>query len=317
VTSNLDRLFHALSEQLPPSQIRRAESLAQHTTLRLGGPAEIWVAVRSVDELVTAVTLGRAQNCPVFVYGGGANLVVGPAGIPGLAIENQAKGVNFADDVALVESGTVNPRLAQHCLSHNLSGFEWAVGVPGTVGGAVVNNAGAYGTDIAANLRRAELLTPQNERVWREVAWFEYGYRTSKLKQLPPAERPIVLQAEFRFQPAAPNDIRARMQGYTERRRTTQPPGATVGSMFKNPPGDYAGRLIEAVGLKGHQIGQAQISPVHANFFVNLGQAETSDVLALIDLARQKVKEKFGLELDLEIELINTLEAQPNPPERA
>jgi UDP-N-acetylmuramate dehydrogenase len=135
------------------------------------------------------------------------------------------------------------------------------------------------------------------------VEWFEYGYRVSRLKKSV-GEKWIVLRAEMHLAPALPTEIEAKMQGFNARRKASQPPGATIGSMFKNPPGDYAGRLIEAAGLKGTQVGQAQISPVHANFFINLGGATAADMLKLINLARQAVKDKFNIGLELEIEVV-------------
>ena len=293
------------------------EPLARHTTLRLGGPAEVWLAIQSVAELVLAVTLARRHQVSVLILGGGANLLISDAGIRGLVLQNRANRVKFnsgsGPTVTLTaESGVVLPNLARRCAGRGLSGLEWAVGVPGTVGGAIVNNAGAYGQDMARNLIQAELLSPTNERVWRPVEWFEYSYRTSRLKGSPQDKQTgsrgwVVLQAELRLAAAAVVDIEATMNQFNERRKASQPPGATIGSMFKNPSGDYAGRLIEAAGLKGYRVGQAQISPVHANFFQNLGGATAKEVLELINIARTLVKDKFGVVLELEIEVVGEL----------
>jgi len=281
--------------------------------LRLGGPADLWVAVQSTAELVQAVTLARQHETPVFILGSGANLLIGDAGLRGLVIENRTGRVEFPvqtdrprDETVfvVVESGVVLPRLARRCAKRGLSGLEWVVGVPGTVGGAVVNNAGAFGSNMARNLVRAELLSPANEQVWRPVNWFAYDYRTSRLKRQTPEAQWIVLQAELQLTVAPVAEIEARMNEINERRKASQPPGATIGSMFKNPPGDYAGRLIEVMGLKGYRHGQAQISPIHANFFENLGGATAADMLALIDTAREAVEHKFGIKLELEIEVI-------------
>jgi UDP-N-acetylmuramate dehydrogenase len=312
------------------------EPLAGHTTLRLGGPADIWLAVESVAELVTAVTLAREHHMPIFMLGGGANLLISDAGIRGLVIENRANQVEFpaaslqekaGREVKIIaESGVVLPNLARRCAKRGLSGLEWAVGVPGTVGGAVVNNAGAYGSDIAHNLNRAELLSPSGEPVWQPVEWFEYGYRTSRLKEKSEVrsqkseiggrrsvvggreEGWIVLRAELHLTPAPAAEIKARTAEFNQRRKSSQPPGATIGSMFKNPPGDYAGRLIEAAGLKGYRLGQAQISPIHANFFQNLGGATASEVMRLIQTAQTAVEARFGIKLELEIEVIGEWE---------
>jgi UDP-N-acetylmuramate dehydrogenase len=300
----VDSLTTQLSDRL-----RRNEPLSGHTTARLGGPADLWLPVTSLAELVEVVSLARRHQVPFLILGGGANLLISDAGIRGLVLENRADQVQFpphesgADQVTiLVESGVVLPSLARRCARRGLSGLEWVVGVPGTAGGAIANNAGAYGSDMANTLVQAELLSPAGERVWQPVSWFNYSYRTSRLK----AQKQgwVVLQAELRLSVAQPGEVEARMNRFNEQRKSSQPPGATMGSMFKNPPGDYAGRLIEAAGLKGYEVGQAQISPVHANFFKNLGKATATEMMALIKLAQTTVATRFGVTLELEIEVL-------------
>ena len=294
-------------------KVRQNEKLAHHTTLRLGGPAEIWLTVERADQLAEAVSLARQHSVPFFILGGGANLLISDAGLPGLVIGNRARRVQFppvepaiiGQPVTVVaESGAILPNLARRCVKRGLSGLEWAVGVPGTVGGAVVNNAGAYGSDIALSLSRAELLSPEGKRLWQPGEWFEYDYRVSRLKHQDRAHQWVVLTAEFVMRAALPSEVATRTDDFNARRKAAQPPGATIGSMFKNPPGDYAGRLIEAVGLKGYRQGQAQISPVHANFFQNLGQAQAAEVINLIQTAQAAVTEKFDITLELEIEVV-------------
>jgi UDP-N-acetylmuramate dehydrogenase len=298
-------LFAALTAVFPAERLRQNESLAAHTTMRVGGPADIWLAVESAAELAQAATLARRTETPLFMLGSGANILVSEAGIRGLVIENRAARVQFlSENRVLAESGTMLPGLARRCAKHSLSGLEWAVGVPGTVGGAVVNNAGAYGGDMAQLINRVELLSAQGERVWQSAAWLEYNYRTSRLKRLPQRGGWVVLQAEFQMSALSAAEVETVMTDYNRRRKASQPPGATSGSMFKNPPGDYAGRLIEAAGLKGYRVGQAQISTIHANFFVNLGGARAIDMLDLIDTAQTTVQQKFGMNLELEIELV-------------
>jgi UDP-N-acetylmuramate dehydrogenase len=283
----------------------------------VGGPADLWLTVTQLDELIEAVALARQHGVPVFLLGSGANLLVSDQGIRGLVVKNRCQRVALPRNgppseasgppQVMVESGVVLPSLANRLARQGLSGLEWAVGVPGTIGGAVVNNAGSYGTSMADCLARVELYNDADgQRGWRPVDWFEYEYRSSRLKRLGPGDpkRYLVLQVELALSRKSPAEIEERMADYGQRRRTTQPPGATIGSMFKNPPGDYAGRLIEAAGLKGKQIGGAQISPIHANFFINLGEAKAADFAALIALARQTVKERFDVELELEIEKV-------------
>jgi UDP-N-acetylmuramate dehydrogenase len=311
----LEEFFKALSA-IFGDKPRLNEPLSNHTTSRLGGPADIWLPVGHLAELVKAVNLARQYRLPTFLLGSGANLLIRDTGIRGLVIGNKTRqvrfnaGANGGDSKNLgVESGVILPSLARRCAGWGLSGFEWAVGVPGTIGGAVANNAGAYGSDMASTLVRAELLSPAGERVWQEVNWFEYGYRSSRLKRQQPTQVEVgtewvVLQAELQLVPAAADEIWARMNSFNERRKNSQPPGATIGSMFKNPAGDYAGRLIEVAGLKGYRIGQAEISAVHANFFQNLGGATAAEMLALIETVQEAVETKFGIKLELEIEII-------------
>jgi UDP-N-acetylmuramate dehydrogenase len=191
--------------------------------------------------------------------------------------------------------------LARRAASHGLAGLEWAAAVPGTVGGAVYGNAGAFGGDMAGNLIRAELLTERGRESW-PVEKMEYGYRTSILKRQ--ERKVVVLWAELHLEHSTKEVVSVKISEFSERRKATQPPGASMGSMFKNPPNDFAGRLIEAAGLKGTRIGTAEISPVHANFFINHGQTKAEDVRALVSLAQKTVADKFGMNLELEIELI-------------
>lgn len=305
---NIDALADALRPRFG-RRLRPNEPMSSHTTLRVGGPADLWLTVTNLDELSEVAILAREHRVPLFLLGSGANLLVSDRGVQGLVLQNRCQQTNFKKGDpprVTVESGVILPSLAHRLARRGLSGLEWAVGVPGTIGGAVVNNAGAYGASMADSLVRAELLTPEGERRWYPVNWFEYEYRSSRLKRLG-AGGPgyyVVLQAELTLSHKSPVEIENQMVAYNERRKATQPAGASIGSMFKNPPGDYAGHLIDEAGLKGTQIGGAQISSVHANFFVNLGQAKAADFAALIDLAREKVKERFDVELELEIEKV-------------
>lgn len=288
-------------------RLRRGELLARHTTLGVGGPADLWLTVNTPAELAEAVTLAWRWAAPCMVLGCGANLLVSDRGIRGLVIHNRCRGVWLEEGDpprVRVESGALLTSLVRRLADWGLSGLEWAMGIPGTVGGALVNNAGAYGRCMADSLLRAQLVMPGAEPGWHGVEWFEYAYRSSRLKQRhPDAAGGVVLQAELALSRRSRAEIAGRLAEYAGRRRASQPSGASAGSMFKNPAGDYAGRLIEAAGLKGERVGNAQISPVHANFFINLGNARATDFMALIGRARQRVKAEFGVELELEIQL--------------
>lgn len=302
------------------SNIKVNEPLSRYTTSRLGGPAEVLIEATSAAELKDIVIAARRVEVPILILGGGANVLVSDAGVRGLTIINKAKRIEFrADHVVWCEAGTVLPTLARECIAHGLSGLEWAVGVPGTVGGAVVGNAGAHGRDTAADLVSATILNAANEVVEWSNADLQFQYRSSRIKResasqrvsesanqrhAPRTTKHVVLTATFRLTPGDPIELERRAAEYNDYRRRTQPPGASLGSMFKNPPGTAAGRLIDECGLKGTRIGGVEISRVHANFFVNDGHATATDVKALIDLARTTVLERFGIELELEIELI-------------
>jgi UDP-N-acetylmuramate dehydrogenase len=279
-------------------------SLAPYTAARIGGPADIFIIANSVDDLVEIMTAIWQQGLSYIVLGGGSNVLVSDKGVRGAVVLNRARKVKFYNGDQLkvwVESGVTFSNLANRCASKGLSGLEWAAGIPGTVGGAVVGNAGAFGSDMSGNLTVAEVLTKNGREQW-PVEKMGYGYRTSVLKGS--SGKAIVLSAELRLKNAIKDSVSAKIGQFSERRKRTQPPGASMGSMFKNPDGDRAGRLIEAAGLKGTRIGNAEISPLHGNFFVNYGETKASDMRALIELAQKTVMAKFGVNLELEVELI-------------
>jgi UDP-N-acetylmuramate dehydrogenase len=298
-----ERLRVAFGERL-----RENESLARYTSARIGGPAEFLLFADSADELAEQVRTGWQLGMKVFILGGGANVLVSDSGFRGLVLVNRARGVEFNEDgeyvVVRAESGVNLGVLARQCVVRGLAGLEWAATVPGTIGGAVYGNAGAHGGDIAGNLRMAEILQHDGTvREWSNEE-MDFGYRTSALKRQRNGRNYVVLAAEMALTRGDAQALQAKVDEGVAQRKRTQPPGASLGSMFKNPPGDYAGRLIDAAGLKGKRIGGAEISTLHANFFVNLGECRASEVFALIHLAHDAVKAKFGVDLELEVELV-------------
>jgi UDP-N-acetylmuramate dehydrogenase len=217
---------------------------------------------------------------------------------------NRAKETRFeAGDQPTVwcEAGVIIANLAKRCASKGLAGLEWSATVPGTVGGAVYGNAGAFGGDMTHNLIWAEMLT-RNGREKFTLEQMGYGYRTSVLKR--GELQGIVLSALLKLKNSSKEEVSVKIEQFSERRKATQPPGASMGSMFKNPEGDHAGRLIEAAGLKGTRIRNAEISTLHGNFFINHGETKAEDILALIRVVQNTVKEKFNVHLELEVELV-------------
>jgi UDP-N-acetylmuramate dehydrogenase len=290
--------------------IQQNAPLAKYTAARLGGHADwLYVAGRdsSQEHLAMVIQTAWKQGLPVRVLGGGANVLVSDAGVRGLVIINRYTDIQFGNwhggrNVS-ASGGTGLLRLARECASHGLSGMEWAVGVPGTVGGAVVNNAGAHSDDMADSIADVVVLEADRGAQLYTLDDLQYDYRHSTLKARDDREF-IVLLATMRLQPDDPGAIQARMDEFNAYRKRTQPPGASLGSIFKNPADDYAGRLIESAGLKGYRIGSVQVSPVHANFFINTDNATATDYRALIDHVQAEVKRQYDVLLEPEIEFV-------------
>ena len=287
-------------------KMRQNEPMSLHTSFRIGGPADLYAVATSAQELVELVSLAREHDVPYMIIGRGTNVLVADEGIRGLVIENGGQEIWFEDDAVLyAESGALLGDLARESARQGLGGLEWAVGIPGSVGGAIVGNAGAHGSYIGDVTRKATVLTPDGTVRTLSATEIGFGYRTSRFKgQAGKGEQEIILSAEFALRPEPVQSLAEKMADYTRRREASQPTEPSAGSVFKRTKQYPAGFLIEQAGLKGTRIGGAQISPKHANFIVNLGQARAADVKALIDLAREQVRKRFGVELELEIELV-------------
>ncbi len=284
-------------------RVRAHEPMKRHTSFGVGGPADLWVEVRSLPALRLALETANRLGIPRTVMGHGTNTLVADAGIDGLVIYNRYQDFNAhpANDFVRVASGHSMARLAGRCARVGLAGLSFAIGVPGTVGGAIYGNAGAFGSDVAAVLTSA--------RVWRcghesevPASDFGFGYRQSSLHD--DDKEPVVLAASFRVQPADPAVLRRELLALARRRRATQPLGQNAGSFFMNPDGDYAGRLIEAAGLKGHELGGAFVSPIHANFLSARPGATATDVLDLAIAVRERVAQASGVRLTPEVRLL-------------
>ncbi len=277
----------------------RDEPLARFTTMRVGGPADLFATIHNVFELRAIVRYARSSGIPLTILGRGSDVVIADGGIRGLVVQNRAEGSRLDGDRYVAESGLAMARAATETQKAGLTGLEFGLAIPGTVGGAVWANAGAHDADVAAILESADVLLADGSEARLDVADLELRYRDSRLKHRPDE---VVLGATFRLAPADPDVIAGRLDEIRRWRREHQPLGIpSAGSTFRNPPGDSAGRLIDAAGLKGRRIGGASVSEKHANFIVNDGHGAAADVRALVDEVAAVVERDAGVRLEPEV----------------
>ena len=294
-----------LRERFGPS-LQENVSMANYTTARVGGPATGLLSIHTLEDLADAVQTLWDLSVPFILLGSGSNILVSDQGLDRIVLHNRAHNLKIdtrsETPSILAESGAILGTIARQSALRGLSGMEWAAPVPGTVGGAVYGNAGAHGSDMSESVKLAKILHKNKGIEEWPVEKLAYRYRSSILKRdkLPV----VVLSATFKAVRTSREEAWEKIQAFQAHRKSTQPPGASMGSMFKNPPGDFAGRLIEAAGLKGRREGRAMISPLHANFILNLEGANARDIWTLMNIARDQVEEKFGILLEPEIELI-------------
>ncbi len=294
----------ALAAVLEPiGELRRNERLARHTTFGVGGPADLFLTVRSADALAKATNAAFEAGVPRFVLGSGSNILVADAGIRGLVLDNRARAELPNNLIYRVESGASFAAFARKMCRLGLDGLAWAVGIPGTIGGAVVYNAGAYGGCLADVLRRVRLQLPGDGDQWVDASELGLVYRGSAFTRRE-VEGKAVLEAEVELAQGDAKSLLARAASYDEKRLTAQPRGRNAGSTFKNPPDSPAWKLIDAVGMRGMTRGEAAISDKHCNFFVNEGNASAADVAWLIAEAQRRVKDQFGVALETEVEFV-------------
>jgi UDP-N-acetylmuramate dehydrogenase len=277
----------------------RDEPLARFTTMRVGGPADLFATVHNVHELRAIVRYARDRSIPLTLLGRGSDVVIADAGIRGLVVQNRAEGSQLEGASYAAESGLPMARAATETQKAGLTGLEFGLAIPGTVGGAVWANAGAHDSDVAAILESADVLLGDGSQAHLTGDELELRYRDSRLKH---RTGEVVLGARFRLAAAEPEVIAARLDDIRRWRRDHQPLGIpSAGSTFRNPPGDSAGRLIETVGLKGRRIGGASVSEKHANFIVNDGHGSAADVRALVDEVAATVERETGVRLEPEV----------------
>ena len=280
------------------------EPLKRYTAWKIGGPADALLEPSSADELIEAIENAREHDIPITVLGGGTNVLVLDGGIRGLTlrIARALNSVEIDGTSVVADAGVLYPVLANVTAGKGLEGLEFGTGIPGTVGGAVYMNAGAYGGETRDVLTWADVYKPEGETTERVPNTdLELSYRRSALHEHPDW---VVLRAAYALRTGDSEELKARIKEFRSQRMNGSPNRPSCGSTFKRPEGDYPGRVIEAAGLKGTMVGQIEVSPVHANYFVNHGGGTAEDALRLIEYVKETVKERLGVELELEVKIL-------------
>ena len=299
----MDELKQELLACLGEDGLKLQEMMKEHTTFRVGGAADYFIQPKSAEELRAALEILHRYEIPVLVIGNGSNLLVRDKGIRGAVIQiyNRMADITVAGDTIYAKGGALLSAVAARAAEHSLTGLEFASGIPGSIGGAVVMNAGAYGGEMKDVLVSVDVLTQDLEIKTIPAAELDLGYRHSII----PEKGYIVLGATLRLKEGNAAEIRGRMAELAEQRRAKQPlQYPSAGSTFKRPEGYFAGKLVQDAGLKGKTIGGAQVSEKHSGFLINIGGATAQDILDLIAFCQKEVKEQFGVTLETEVKIV-------------
>lgn len=323
---NKKKITEKLKEKLKEHEVMR-----DHTTMKVGGVADFYFEAKTTGELIKAVNAATEANAPYFILGSGSNVVFSDYGFPGLVIKNSAANIAFMMEKsqAIVDSGASIQKTILEMVSQNLSGLEFLFGIPGTIGGAVYGNAGAYGQSIGDYVKSATLLLPgkpgeKGEIMQLAASWFEFRYRSSKLKEMAGLRKPVILSVRLQFSQSRQEETMRRLNTWKNKRLESQPIGQSAGCVFKNPiPEELediygkgsrhmpelpkertAGYLLDKAGAKKMKVGGARVSAKHANFILNTGEAKAQDVRKLAEEMRAAVKNKFNITLEEEIEYV-------------
>lgn len=297
MTETVERFIRQLVE---PEHLLQNEPMAKHTTFRVGGAADLFIRIQSTEQLVKLAAYFEQLHQPYLVIGNGSNLLVSDRGYHGIVLQigDGMSGVTVDGERMCVQAGALLSSVAAQAAQHSLSGLEFAAGIPGSMGGAVVMNAGAYDGEMSQIIESVTVLNEQGGQMVLDRDTMEFGYRTSIIRNRPF----IVLEAVLRLQKGDAHEIRAKMDDLNAKRRAKQPlEFASAGSTFKRPEGYFAGKLIMDAGLRGYRIGGAQVSEKHCGFIINVGNASAQDIYELIEEVQEKVKERFHVELEPEV----------------
>ena len=290
-------------EILGTDRVLEAEPMRKHTTFRIGGPADLFVAPENTDEIKKLIAICKEEEVPYFILGNGSNLLVSDKGYRGVIIQlyRSFGQITLKENEIHAQAGALLSGIAAMAREASLTGFEFAGGIPGTLGGAVVMNAGAYGGEMKDVLKEVTVLTPEGEIVTLQAGELQMGYRTSIIKEA----GYIVLEAVISLKKGDQDEIKSRMQELAGMRSSKQPLSyPSAGSTFKRPEGYFAGKLIMDSGLRGYQVGGAQVSEKHCGFVINTGNATAKDVTTLMADVQRIVMEKFGVKLEPEVKFL-------------
>lgn len=299
----MQEFCHKLKNVITKGTVLTEEPMSRHTSFQIGGPAEIFVQPATGDEVRQAICLAKEEQIPFFVVGNGSNLLVSDDGFRGMIVQigRNLQEISVEDNVIYAQAGALLSRVARTALEHGLTGMEFAAGIPGSLGGAVAMNAGAYGGEMKDILTDAEVLTPDGEIKILSLEELDLSYRHSCIFD----EDYIVLSVHLQLEQGDTTVIRNRMDELARARREKQPlEYPSAGSTFKRPEGYFAGALIQDAGLKGYTVGGAQVSEKHSGFVVNRGGATAEEVLFLIKQVQKKVKSRFGVTMEPEVRMV-------------
>ena len=291
---------HRLKQILAEDQIRREEPMKLHTTFRIGGPAQYLVTPRTNEEVRAVVGLCRGEGIPYYIIGNGSNLLVSDKGYRGVVIQlyKEFSSITAQGNEIRAQAGASLAKIAAEALRQGLAGFEFASGIPGTLGGACIMNAGAYGGEMKDVLQEVTVLTREGEQKTLQRDELDMGYRTSRASR----EGYIILEALISLEQGEAGEIRKKMDDLKERRVSKQPlEYPSAGSTFKRPEGYFAGKLIQDAGLRGFRVGDAMVSEKHCGFVINCGNATAAQVDELIRQVQEKVRENSGVTLEPEV----------------
>ena len=296
-----DQMKRELAALVGEGNVFAYEPMDKHTTFRVGGPADVLVAPPTTDAVRDVVRLCARYETPLYTLGCGSNVLVADAGLRGVVMKigSQMSAIDVRDDGSVsVEAGATNAKVAHAALDAGLAGFEFAAGIPGSIGGAAIMNAGAYGGELRDVATGVTCLTPQGEVCHLDADQAQWGYRQSRMQ----GDGSIVLAVDLQLERDDPEAIRERMADLARRRIEKQPLDLpSAGSTFKRPEGHFAGKLIQDAGMQGHAVGGAQVSTKHAGFVVNIGGATASDVMQVIRDVQRAVSAQFGVDLEPEV----------------